>query len=87
MKSLQELECCKVELERRNDELETKVGKEIDGGTKIGIRVTNPIAGIDYMVEALKCLKNMGSRIGNIQSQFSEEKLTAVIQAESEVTL
>ncbi|KAJ0035457.1 hypothetical protein Pint_24676 [Pistacia integerrima] len=82
---IQELECYKVELERRNNELEAKLGKDTNEGTKIGIRVINPISGIDYMVGALKSLKKTGSRIRYIQSEFSDQKLTAVIHAESQM--
>ncbi|XP_031272331.1 transcription factor bHLH92-like [Pistacia vera] len=53
-------------------ELESKLGKDTNEN-KIGIRVTNPISGIDYMVEALKSLKKTGSRIRNIQSEFSDQ--------------
>ncbi|KAH7573307.1 hypothetical protein ACOSP7_006904 [Xanthoceras sorbifolium] len=83
-KTLLELQCHKKELERRNSELEPKTGMDV-GGTKIRVSIDNPISGVDSMLEVLKCLKKLGSKTISIQSQFSDQKLTAVIEIETEM--
>ncbi|KAK3190222.1 hypothetical protein Dsin_029783 [Dipteronia sinensis] len=86
-KSILELQCNKKELERRNYELvEAKTGMDVGGGTKIiRVNIDNPISGIDSMVAVFKCLKKMGSRTRRIQSQFSHQKLSSVIDVETQI--
>ncbi|KAK1567523.1 hypothetical protein Q3G72_013161 [Acer saccharum] len=87
MKTIQELHCNKKELERRNYELvEAKTGMDVGGGTKIiRVNIDNPISGIDSMVAVLKRLKEMGSITRRIQSQFSHQKLSSVIEVETQI--
>ncbi|KAI9195606.1 hypothetical protein LWI28_016517 [Acer negundo] len=87
MKTIQQLHCNKKELERRNYQLvETKTGMDVGGGTKIiRVDIDNPISGIDSMAAVLKCLKKLGSRTRRIQSQFSHQKLSSVIDVETQI--
>lgn len=83
-KRIRELQCCKQELERKNYELESNLGK--NGGSKIRVNVNNPTSGVDSMLEVLKCSKNLGSSARSIQAEFSDQKLTAVLDIETQVT-
>lgn len=82
---IHELRWCKQELERKNYELESKLGLK-NGGTKIRVNVDNPTSGVDSMLEVLKCLKDSGSSTRSIQAEFSDQKLTAVLDIETQVT-
>lgn len=83
-KTIHQLQCWKRELEKRNYELEAKMGIE-DNVKKIRVSIGNPISGIDSILEVLNCLKMLGSTVRSMQSQFSDEKLTAVIDVETQV--
>ncbi|XP_058202254.1 transcription factor bHLH92 isoform X1 [Rhododendron vialii] len=86
-KEVQELQRHREELERRNREIEGILAERERGkneGAKIKLRVANPRSGVDSMVEVLKCLKNMGSKTGAIQSNFSAQEFSAVLGIESE---
>ncbi|KAF5950742.1 hypothetical protein HYC85_012735 [Camellia sinensis] len=87
---VQVLEKNKAELERRNREIEAILGAREDRqieGAKIRLRVADPSSGIDSMLEVLKCLKNMGSKITAIQSIFSDKELSAVLEIETQLPL
>lgn len=81
---IHELRCCKQELERKNYELESNLGLK-NGGTKIRVNVDNPTSGVDSMLEVLKCLKDLGSSTRSIQAEFSDQKLTAVLDIETQM--
>ncbi|KAL6970510.1 hypothetical protein U1Q18_030209 [Sarracenia purpurea var. burkii] len=97
-KEVKELQAYKQELENRNREMEAVLagggggghggcggGKKTEGANKIRLRVANPSSGIDSMVEALKCLKKIGSKTRAIHSKFSAQEFSAVLEIESEV--
>ncbi|KAE9453062.1 hypothetical protein C3L33_15032, partial [Rhododendron williamsianum] len=86
-KEVKEMQRHREELERRNREIEGILAERERGkneGAKIKLRVANPASGVDSMVEVLKCLKNMGSKTGAIQSNFSAQEFSAVLGIESE---
>lgn len=82
---IHELRCCKQELERKSYELESNLGLK-NGGAKIRVNVDNPTSGVDSMLEVLKCLKDLGSSTRSIQAEFSDQKLKAVLDIETQVT-
>lgn len=82
-KRIDELKRYKEVLERRNYELEEKGGNA--RSRKIEFKVRNPTSGIDYMVEVLKCLNSLGSKLISIKSRYSDEELVAVMDIETQV--
>ena len=73
---------------RRNGEIEEKLtanGIVNVESTKVRIEVANPTSGMDPMVDILKCLKSLGAKIKSVQSQISDQQLTAVMDIETEV--
>ncbi|KAF7150970.1 hypothetical protein RHSIM_Rhsim02G0032900 [Rhododendron simsii] len=87
-KEVKELQRHREELDRRNREIEGILAERERGkkneGAKIKLRVANPTSGVDSMVEVLKCLKNMGSKTGAVQSNFSAQEFSAKEAAEVE---
>ncbi|KAL9410765.1 hypothetical protein AB3S75_044525 [Citrus x aurantiifolia] len=81
---IRKLRCCKQELERKNYELESNLGLK-NGGTKIRVNVDYPTSGVDSMREVLKCLKDLGSSTRSIQAEFSDQKLKAVLDIETQM--
>ncbi|KAF9673521.1 hypothetical protein SADUNF_Sadunf10G0032900 [Salix dunnii] len=87
-KRIQELETCKRIMERRNGEIEEKLtanGIVNVESTKVRIEVANPSSGMDPMVDILKCLKSLGAKTRSVQSQISDQQLTAVMDIETEI--
>ncbi|KAG8658640.1 hypothetical protein MANES_03G169100v8 [Manihot esculenta] len=82
-KRIDELKRYKEVLERRNYELEEKGGNA--RSRKIEFKVRNPTSGIDYMVEVLKCLNSLGSKLISIKSRYSDEELVAVMDIETQM--
>ncbi|GLT78668.1 hypothetical protein SLA2020_501960 [Shorea laevis] len=86
-KRIQELRAQRLELERRNRELEVKLvavkGKD-SGGMRIRARIDDPTSRIDSMLEVLGCLKKMNTKIRSIQSNFTDRELVAVVEIESQ---
>ncbi|XVE65906.1 hypothetical protein DITRI_Ditri08aG0037400 [Diplodiscus trichospermus] len=86
---VQELEWLKKDLERRIRELQTNLATmnedKNNEGTKIRIRLDNPISGIDSMLEVLKCLKKMDIKPRMIQSKFTNQEFLAVMDIETEM--
>ncbi|XP_037496667.1 transcription factor bHLH92 isoform X2 [Jatropha curcas] len=88
-KRIQELSGYKEALQRRNHELEVKLAAIGIGNvrsTKIKFKVANPVSGADYIMEVLKCLNSLGSKIRTIQSTFSHQELVAVMDIETEIS-
>ncbi|OAY55642.1 transcription factor bHLH92 [Manihot esculenta] len=83
-KRIDELKRYKEVLERRNYELEEKGGNA--RSRKIEFKVRNPTSGIDYMVEVLKCLNSLGSKLISIKSRYSDEELVAVMDIETQIS-
>ena len=87
-KRIQELETYKRIMVRRNGEIEEKLtanGIVNVESTKVRIEVANPTSGMDPMVDILKCLKSLGAKTRSVQSQISDQQLTAVMDIETEV--
>ncbi|KAE8698265.1 40S ribosomal protein S15-like isoform 1 [Hibiscus syriacus] len=81
MKSVQELEWVKKDLERRNLELQANYNE----GKRIKVKIEDPTSGIDSMLEALKCLKAMDSKPTMIHSMFTHQQFLAVMEFESQM--
>ncbi|KAK6929856.1 Myc-type, basic helix-loop-helix (bHLH) domain [Dillenia turbinata] len=89
IKEAQELQRYKKDLENRNEELmRNSVGEEEKETevAKIRIAVNQASSGIDSMLGVFQCLKNLGVKIRSIQSNFSREQLSAVLEIETKVT-
>ncbi|XP_002517016.2 transcription factor bHLH92 isoform X1 [Ricinus communis] len=90
-KRIQELKGSKEVLERRNYELEVKleemrIRNESTSG-KIQFKVHYPgTSGMTYMVEVLKCLNSLGSKIRSIESSFSDQGIAAVMDIETQIS-
>ncbi|KAM3356495.1 hypothetical protein P3S68_023209 [Capsicum galapagoense] len=88
---IEELQKYKENLKKRNDELEMMILAENDSNkneeefemAKIKAKVNNPISGIDSMLEVLKCLKNCGAKANSIQSRFSHQEFSTIIEIET----
>lgn len=52
---------------------------------KIKAKVGNPICGVDSMLEVLKCLRNCGTKANSIQSSFSHQEFSTLIEIETKV--
>ncbi|KAL4296141.1 hypothetical protein GQ457_12G004220 [Hibiscus cannabinus] len=84
-KRVRELEWLKKDLERRNRELQENLGENCREENKIRVKIENPKSGIDSMLEALKCLKELDSKPRMIQSNFSNQQFLAVIGFETQM--
>lgn len=88
-KSILELQRFREELKKRKSEFEGNlvVGNKTEntGETQIKIKVGNPTSGVDSMLQVLKCLNNMNSKLTTIQANFSPHQLSAVINIETQV--
>ncbi|KAF5752359.1 transcription factor bHLH92 [Tripterygium wilfordii] len=86
-KSIRELQNYKEALERKNNELETKLAtiEENRGGSKVRLSVPNPTSAVDSLLEVLKCLKSLGFKIRNIQSKLHDQELVIVVDIETEI--
>ena len=90
---IQELQRCNEELKRRKFELELALAAAIHDDeenlevAKIKLRVVHPSSGIDSMLDVLKCLKNTGTKTKAIQSTFSSQEFSAVLQIETKIGL
>nr|QJQ51184.1 bHLH transcription factor bHLH7.2 [Gardenia jasminoides] len=90
---IRELQRCKEELRRREIELELALAaaNHDDGETleeaKIKLRVVHPSSGINSLLEVLKCLRNTGTETRAIQSNFSSQEFSAVLEIEAKVCL
>ncbi|KAK6914033.1 Myc-type, basic helix-loop-helix (bHLH) domain [Dillenia turbinata] len=87
-KEVQKMQSYKQELEKRNEELMRNLVEEEDEEievAKIRITVNKPSAGIDSMLGVFQCLKNVGIKIRSIQSNFSYEQLSAVLEIETKL--
>ncbi|KAB5537606.1 hypothetical protein DKX38_015139 [Salix brachista] len=87
-KRIQELETYKRIMVRRNGEIEERLTESgiVDvESTKVRIEVANPSSGMDPMVDILKCLKSLGAKTRSVQSQISDQQLTAVMDIETEI--
>ncbi|XP_071940546.1 transcription factor bHLH92-like isoform X2 [Coffea arabica] len=86
---IHELQRCNEELKRRKIELELALAAAIHDDeenlevAKIKLRVVHPSSGIDSMLEVLKCLKNTGTKTKGIQSTFSSQEFSAVLEIEA----
>ncbi|KAK2972941.1 hypothetical protein RJ640_021998, partial [Escallonia rubra] len=84
---IRELQSSQEELRKQNSELEAILAarrdEEVVEGAKIRFRVGNPSSGIDSMLSVLKCLKETGSETRAIQSSFSAQELSAVIEVQN----
>ncbi|CAK9167944.1 unnamed protein product [Ilex paraguariensis] len=89
--NIQELQRYKEELERKNTEIEGVFGEEEMSKAvekaKIKFRVPYPSSGINSMLEVLKCLKATGSKTRGIQSEFSPQEFSAVLDIETKILL
>ncbi|OMO54753.1 hypothetical protein CCACVL1_27602 [Corchorus capsularis] len=88
---VQELEWLKKDLENRNYELQASLGamnyeeKNDHEGTKITVKIDNPMSGIDSMLEVLKCLKTMDLNPRMIQSKFTTQEFLAVMDIGTQI--
>ncbi|MCD7471387.1 hypothetical protein HAX54_011795 [Datura stramonium] len=85
---IEELQKYKEILKKRNDELQMMILAESDQEKefekiKIKAKVSYPISGIDSMLEVLKCLKNCGTKANSIQSSFSHQQFSTMIEIET----
>ncbi|KAK3009177.1 hypothetical protein RJ639_013517 [Escallonia herrerae] len=84
---IRELQSSEEELRKQNSELEAILAarrdEEVVEGAKIRFRVGNPSSGIDSMLSVLKCLKETASETRAIQSSFSAQELSAVIEVQN----
>ncbi|XP_059315634.1 transcription factor bHLH92-like [Lycium ferocissimum] len=83
---IQELQKYKENLKKRNDELQMILAeseKEEVEKANIKAKVNYPISGVDSMLEVLKCLKNCGTKANAIQSNFSQQEFSTVIEIET----
>ncbi|XP_015087500.1 transcription factor bHLH92 isoform X2 [Solanum pennellii] len=85
---IEELQKHKENLEKRNDEIQLilaqsdKKEEEFEKA-KIKAKVGNPICGVDSMLEVLKCLRNCGTKANSIQSSFSHQEFSTLIEIET----
>ncbi|OMO95560.1 hypothetical protein COLO4_15786 [Corchorus olitorius] len=88
---VQELEWLKKDLENRNYELQASLGamnyeeKNDHEGTKITVKIDNPMCGIDSMLQVLKCLKTMDLNPRMIQSKFTTQEFLAVMDIGTQI--
>nr|GME07476.1 transcription factor bHLH92 [Ipomoea batatas] len=90
---IQELEMCKEELMRRNSEIEMTLAASnnennegvSNKGKIINVKVTYPSCGIDSMLQVLKCLKNSGTKLRSMHSNFSPQEFSALLEIEAKV--
>ncbi|XP_059315568.1 transcription factor bHLH92-like [Lycium ferocissimum] len=83
---IQELQKYKENLKKRNDELQMILAeseKEEFEKANIKAKVSYPISGVDSMLEVLKCLKNCGTKANAIQSSFSQQEFSTMIEIET----
>ncbi|KAF8392274.1 hypothetical protein HHK36_022616 [Tetracentron sinense] len=83
---VKELQLLKEKLQRRNHELEANIAaKECEKVevAKIRLRMVHPSSAIDSMTGVLECLKNMKLKARMIQSEFSAQEFSAVLEVES----
>ncbi|CAN4091194.1 unnamed protein product [Withania somnifera] len=82
---IEELQKYKENLKKRNDEVEMMIlAKEEDfEKAKLKAKVSYPICGVDSMLEVLKCLKNCGTKANSIQSNFSLQEFSTMIEIET----
>ncbi|KAK6914032.1 Myc-type, basic helix-loop-helix (bHLH) domain [Dillenia turbinata] len=88
IKEVQEMQSQKKELEKRNEELMRNLVEEEDEKievAKIRVTVNKPSSGIDSMLGVFHCLKNLGIKIRSIQSNFSYEQLSAILEIETKL--
>ncbi|XP_055811928.1 transcription factor bHLH92 [Solanum dulcamara] len=85
---IEELQKYKENLKKRNDELQMILAQsdqkeeEFDKA-KIKAKVGYPICGVDSMLEVLKCLKNCGTKANSIQSSFSHQEFSTLIEIQT----
>lgn len=85
---IQELQKYKESLKKRNDELQMILAegeKEEFEKAKIKVKVNYPISGVDSMLEVLKCLKNCGTKANAMQSSFSQQEFSSMLEIETKV--
>ncbi|XP_010274176.1 PREDICTED: transcription factor bHLH92-like [Nelumbo nucifera] len=86
---LQDLEKLKEELEKQNHELGVslagKADQTQDSTKKIRLQVCNPSSAIDSMVWVLRWLKSMNLKARKIESKFSVQEFSAVLEIETEI--
>nr|BAF30984.1 basic helix-loop-helix protein [Nicotiana tabacum] len=85
---IQELQKYKESLKKRNDELQMILAeskKEEFEKAKIKVKINYPIYGIDSMLEVLKCLKNCGTKANAIQSSFSQQEFSSILEIETKI--
>ncbi|OWM63204.1 transcription factor bHLH92 isoform X2 [Punica granatum] len=88
---IQDLQGYKEELQKRNDDLKASLGvmavKENDAprGTKIKVRIGNPVSGMDSMLEVLRCLDDLGLETTSARSKFSAQEFSAVLETREKV--
>ncbi|XP_047335785.1 transcription factor bHLH92-like [Impatiens glandulifera] len=99
-KEIVEMERRRRELENQNKEMAARLGKRLcsldgeDEGSvsynkKIMLKMANPsssCSGIDSVLEVLRCLKKNGLKAKSIQSNFSNNQISAVLHIFSQVT-
>lgn len=91
---IQELEVCKEELMRRNSEIEMTLAASnnennegvSNKGKMINVKVAYPSCGIDSMLQVLKCLKNSGTKLRSMHSNFSPQEFSALLEIEAKVS-
>ncbi|KAL3506044.1 hypothetical protein ACH5RR_031426 [Cinchona calisaya] len=91
--TIQELQSCKEDLKRKNAELELALAAENHDhddeenleDAKIKLRVANPSSGIDSMLEVLKFLKDIGIKTKAIQSNFSSQEFSALLEIKAKI--
>lgn len=93
---IQELEMHKEELMRRNNEIEMMTlaasnrenieGVMSNSRAKINIKVAYPSCGIDSMLQVLKCLKNSGTQLKSMHSNFSPQEFSIMLDIETKVS-
>ncbi|KAK4361582.1 hypothetical protein RND71_020534 [Anisodus tanguticus] len=86
VRRIEELKKYKENLKKRNNELHMILAegeKEEFEKAKIKAKVSYPISGVDSMLEVLKCLKNCGTKANAIQSNFSQQEFSTMIEIET----
>ncbi|XP_019180456.1 PREDICTED: transcription factor bHLH92 isoform X2 [Ipomoea nil] len=92
---IQELELCKEELMRRNSEIEMTLAASnnennegvSNKGKIISVKVAYPSSGIDSMLQVLECLKNSGTKLRSMHSNFSPQEFSALLEIEAKVCM
>ncbi|XP_049407655.1 transcription factor bHLH92 [Solanum stenotomum] len=85
---IEELQKYKENLKKRNDEIQLILAQsnqeeEEFEKAKIKAKVGYPICGVDSMLEVLKCLRNCGTKANSIQSSFSHQEFSTLIEIET----